>query len=242
MNRCVDTRIGVKVLSYDLLEGDEKDEVDRHLEECKACRDLVEQTFGDEGALNELEWRAFRLSQRQNIEFHALIARRLRDLWLPFVVVVAGAIVLMLYLARRGPDPERVGVLRLATSREATLDSLSAAPVPRISPAPTSVIVRPDRDAIVFVYEAGDGYLRRLIPGLDRAPPELSPGRAHELVLPPLESDAARILLILAPSGAPGTLDAWDRAVYARLGGEPEEGKQSRGWPQGVVPTLRWIH
>lgn len=238
--RCLEPKVGVKVLSYDLLEGEEKSEVDRHLEACVACKDLFEQTFGDEGALRDLEYRAFRLSQRQPVAVHDWLARRLAALWLPFLAVVVGISVLLLYLARRPPETGRVRVVRLATMRGATLDSLTSLPLPRISPAPTSVIIRTDRDAIALLYETGDGTMRRLVPGGDAVVPELDAEGTHELALPELETAGARILLVLAPATAPRVLAEWDRAVMERLGGVPEGGER-RGWPAGVSPTLRWI-
>jgi hypothetical protein len=241
MSRCVDPPLGVKVLSYDLLEGDEKEEVDAHLQVCTACRDLVEQTFGDEGALRELDWRAFRLSQRQRVQPHAWITRRLMDLWIPFFLVAAGVGALWYYLATRPPDPERVGLTRLAALRTGVLDSLSSQPMPQISPAPTSLLVQPDQDAIVLVYEAADDYMRRLIPGGDALIPILEASRPHELALPELESLSARIVLVLAPAASSRNLEEWDRAVMERLGGQSDETTEQRGWPDGVTPTLRWL-
>src|SRR5437867_2780167 len=87
MDRCIDATIGVKVLSYDLLEEEEKVELDAHLEKCAACRDLRQQTFGKEGALDELAARVYRLRQRRPVEGHIWIAERLRDLWLPFMIL-----------------------------------------------------------------------------------------------------------------------------------------------------------
>ncbi|UCE03472.1 MAG: hypothetical protein JSW67_04580 [Candidatus Latescibacterota bacterium] len=239
--RCVDPKLGVKVLSYDLLEAEERDEVDEHLKVCVSCRDLVEQTFGNEGALTELEWRAFKATQRRSVHTHEWIARRLASLWVPVLVLVVGISALLLYVARRGPDPERVELLRLATFREATLDSLAAVAVPNLAPAPTSVVLRTDQDAIALVYESGDEFLRRLIPGGDAAIPELSAQETHELALPALESPASRILLVLAPLSATRVLADWDRAVFERLGGESEEDAERSGWPLGVTPTLRWL-
>lgn len=241
MDRCVDARLGVKVLSYDLLEGSEKEEVDAHLRACAACRDLVDQTFGDEGALRELDWRVFQLRRRQKVPAHAWIVRRLMDLWVPFLILALGAAALWLYLARRGPEPERVVVLRLATLREGTLDSLAAMPMPQVSAAPTSIVLQADRDAIVLVYEAGDGRMRRLVPGAEAAIPELPGATPHELALPELQTAGARLLLVLAPTSSPRSLQDWDRAVLEYLGGSPEDGSERRGWPQGTAPTLRWL-
>jgi len=241
MNRCLDPRLGVKVLSYDLLAGEEKTEVDRHLQACSACSDLVEQTFGDEGALRELEWRAFKLSQRQRVAPHAWLARRLADLWLPFLGVLVGVVVLGVYLSRRAPEPEQVGLMRLAALRTGELDSLSSTPVPRISPAPTSLVIEPDRDAIALVYESGAGVLRRLIPGADAAIPELVAGRTHELALPALAARGAAILLVLAPASAPRVAGDWDLAVMERVGARNDPAAGRSGWPGQVEPTLRWL-
>ena len=101
--------------------------------------------------------------------------------------------------------------------------------------------MRPDRDAIVLLYEAGDGYLRRLVPGGDSEVPELSAAEAIELVIPELEDASARVLLVLAPASSPRFVAAWDRAVWLNLGGKAQEGER-RGWPEGVVATLRWLH
>jgi hypothetical protein len=240
MDRCVEPRLGVKVLSYDLLAGDEREEVDAHLRACAACRDLVDQTFGDEGALRELDWRVFQLRRRQDVPAHVWIGRRLMDLWVPFLLLVLAAAGVGLYLARRGPDPEQVHLLRLATLRTGVLDSLAAVPVPRLSGAPTSVVLQADRDAIAMVYEAVGGGMRRLIPGGDTAIPELAAAASHELALPEPETAGARLLLVLAPASAPRALADWDRAVLEYLGGEPEADGR-RGWPQGTAPTLRWL-
>ena len=241
MSRCVEPKLGVKVLSYDLLDGDEKAEMDEHLRACSACRDLVEQTFGNAGALRELDWRAFRLSQRQNVPWHAWMARRLRDLWFPFLLVLLGAGIVFVTLARRAPAPEQVGLVRLAALREATLDSVAAVPVPRVAPAPTSLVLEPDRDAIALVYESGGGVLRRLIPGGTATIPELRAGQAHELSLPELQSRGAFVLLVLAPSAAPRGVAAWDEAVLQRVGNRRGDPDASRGWPGDVTPTLRWL-
>jgi hypothetical protein len=241
VNRCTDPKIGVNVLSYDLLEGAEKEQLEKHLEECEACGDLVRQTFGDEGALQDIDLRAWHLARRRPVAPHEWIVNRIVSLWIPVLLLVFAVGALVLYLARRPPDPERVELVRLATSRQADLDSLSEVPLPRISPAPTSMIVQPDRDAIVLLYESGDGYLRRLIPGVDAVVPELRGTETHELTIPELDSATARILLVLAPAAAPRAVEAWDRAVWLNLGGEAEEGER-RGWPQGVAATLRWVH
>ncbi len=241
MNRCTNPDIGVNVLSYDLLVGEEKEELEAHLSECKACSDLVRQTFGDEGALQDVELRAWRSARRRPIAPHEWLLNRAVALWLPAVLVLLGVVVLVTYLARRGPDPERVELVRLATARGAELDSLSRAAVPTITPAPTSLIVQPDRDAIALLYESGQDYLRRLIPGADAEIPELSGAETHELAIPALEKPTSRILLVLVPASAPRLVDAWDRAVWLNLGGEAREGER-RGWPNDVAVTLRWVH
>ena len=241
MDRCKDLRLGVKVLSYDLLEGSEKDEVDAHLRVCSSCRDLVEQTFGDEGALRELDWRVFRLGRRQVVPAHAWIARRLLDLWFPFLVLAVGVAALSFYFARRAPAPERVHLLRLATLRTGTLDSLATQPMPHISPAPTSILLQTDRDVITMVYETDEGSMRRLIPGGMAAIPELAAGSAHELALPELQSARARLLLVVAPTSAPRLLEDWDRAVLEYLGGAPQADGKRQGWPQDTAPLLRWL-
>lgn len=241
MTRCVDPSLGVKVLSYDLLDGDEKVEVDEHLRACSACRDLVEQTFGNAGALRELDWRAFRLSQRQDVPWHAWVARRLRDLWFPFVLALLGVGIVFVSLARRAPAPEQVNLVRLAALREATLDSAAATPVPRVAPAPTSLVLEPDRDAIVLVYESGAGSLRRLIPGGDAAIPELRAGTTHELALPALAARGAFVLLVVAPLAAPRAAADWDEAIMEHVGARQADTGAGRGWPGNVTPTLRWL-
>lgn len=241
MNRCTDPSIGVNVLSYDLLDATEKEQLEKHLEECEACADLVRQTFGDEGALQDIDLRAWHLTRRRPVAPHEWMLRRIVSLWIPALLLLVGIGVLVFYLSRRPPDPERVKVVRLATARRAHLDSLSEISVPRVSRSPTSLIVEPDRDAIALLYESGEGYLKRLIPGGDAAVPELRGAETHELTIPELETATARVLLVLAPAAAPRAVDAWDRAVWLSLGGEAEEGER-RGWPQGVAATLRWVH
>ena len=239
-NRCIDPRVGVKVLSYDLLHGEERVEVDQHLEQCVACRDLFQQTFGDEGALQDLEWRAYQLSRRQPVAPHQWLGRRLADLWLPILLVVLGVASLILYLTQRHAEAERVGVVRLATLRDGQLDSVAAAPLLHMSPQPSSVILCTDRDAIALVYETGAGALRRLVPG-DGAPvPELRAGSTQELSLPEVANAGSRILLLLAPRSAPRGLEDWDRAVMERLGAKTDA-PAPHGWPAGTEPTLRWL-
>ena len=230
----------MKVLSYDLLQGAERTEVDQHLERCVACRDLFHQTFGDEGALQDLEWRAYQLSRRQPVAPHQWLGRRLADLWLPFLLVLLGLCGLILFLTQRHPEAEKVGVLQLATLRNGQLDSVAATPLLRMSPLPSSVIVRTDRDAIALVYETRAGALRRLLPG-DAGPlPELQAGSTRELFFPAVENGESRILLLLAPRSAPRVLADWDRGVMELLGGKPDPGGR-RGWPAGMEPTLRWL-
>ena len=241
MSRCTDPNIGVNVLSYDLLVGEEKEQLEAHLRDCKACSDLVRQTFGDEGALQDVELRAWKSRRRRAVAPHEWLLRRVMSLWIPVLLALVGVGLLVTYLVRRGPDPERVELVRLATSRGAELDSLSTVPVPHITPAPTSLIVHTDRDAIALLYESGDGYLRRLLPGLDAEVLVLRGAEPHELAIPGLENASARLLLILAPATAPRVVEAWDRAVWVNLGGEAREGER-RGWPDGVAATLRWVH
>ncbi len=241
MNRCTDPKLGVNVLSYDLLDAEEKEELEKHLEECTACRDLVEQTFGDEGALQDIDLRAWRSGRRRPVAPHEWFLRRVVSLWIPVLLVAFGVGALVTYLARRGPEPERVEIVQLATSRGAELDPLSNVPVPQISPAPTSLIVHTAGDVIVLLYESGPDYLRRLVPSGEMTVPELRGAEVHELSIPQLESVSARVLLVLAPASSPRVTEAWDRAVWINLGGEAREGER-RGWPDGVAATLRWVH
>jgi hypothetical protein len=232
--RCIDTRIGHKVLSYDLLEGEEKREMDAHLEQCAACRDFREQTLGQEGALDDLAWRAWRLGRRQRVEPHLWLMSRLKDLWIPFLVVLLGGIALTVYLARRGPEADAVRIVRLAVTRGATLDSVAT---PHVDPGPDGLYLRTDRAARAYVYELDAGAMRRLLPPQGGDPPEVGPAETSELRLPPLASHAARVLVVVVPRGAPGGVEDWDAAVFAQLSGERT---QSAGWPSGVRPTLRW--
>jgi hypothetical protein len=242
MNRCIDPTIGVKVLSYDLLEGAERQEMDAHMQVCAACRDFRQQTFGKEGALDELAYRAFRLSQRRRVEPGAWFLERLRDLWMPLFVLLGLLLAVGVYVGSRGPETDSVGVRRLAVSRGSTLDSTSSVVAPRVDVHPEAVIVRPDRPARVYVYEAREGSLRRLVPPDDVAPPQLSPDAAREIFLPRLEAPESRVLLVLVPEAAGGDNAAWDAAVFRRLGGRQAGDAVAGGeWPGGVQPTLRWL-
>ena len=102
--RCTNPEVGIKVLSYDLLDAAERDELDAHLTMCAACRDLKEQTFGDQGAFQELEYRAFRLSQRQVVQAREWWPSRLRALALPISAILLLVLAIVVYLARRPPD------------------------------------------------------------------------------------------------------------------------------------------
>jgi len=233
MNRCTDNRIGVQVLSYDLLVGDEKAAMDAHLQTCAACRDLLQQTFGSKGALDELGLRVFRLSQRQRVEPHAWMLERLRDLWLPFLAIVFCLCIGALIVARARHGGEAVGILNLAVSRAGIIEENLTQ---RIGPYPDAVLVRTDRAAQALVYEVFASSMRRLVPGADGAMIALTAGETRELPLPPLENETARVVLVLAPAGEAVTLVQWDAAMMEYLG----RGRRAR-WPNDVQPTLRWI-
>lgn len=241
MDRCTDPDLGVKVLSYDLLAGEEKAEVEAHLAQCAACRDLLHQTFGKEGALDELASRVYRLGQRRPVEARALLAERLRNLWLPFIVFALVLGVVGLFLGRRGTEVQTVGLRRLALGRAGSIDSLFLSP--QIDPTVTTLFVRPDRPARAYVYESHSGRLQRLLPPADREPPGLSPDSTSELPLPPLQGSGSRLLLVLVPRDAPGTTLAWDAAILTRLSGRPRaESEPATGpWPEGARPMLRWV-
>jgi hypothetical protein len=234
--RCIDLRIGQKILSYDLLEGEEKQHVDVHLEKCAACRDLLAQVYGKEGALDDLNFRAWKLTQRQKVAPHWWIARRLQDLWGPFLLVLLIVGGLFVFLTTRGGESGAVRVVRFSVSRGAEVDASTL----RIDPGPNGFILRTDRDARVYVYEVREGSMRRLVPGGIDAPPELTGLRSHEVPLPPTKA-GGRYVIVLVPVDAPGSLEEWDAAVFADLArNAPDAAASSVGWPGGAPPTLRW--
>lgn len=238
-NRCIDLSIGQKILSYDLLVGEEKALVDSHLEACSACRDFRQQTYGKEGALDDLNYRAWKLGQRQKIPATLWLAERTRDLWLPILLIVGVAGGLFVYIATRSSTRESVGVLRFALSRGATIDSLAS---PHLDIGPNSLILRTDREARAYVYEVRAGTMRRLVPGGGQAPPEVGRMEVKEVPLPAIENSDARLLLLLVPREAPGTVDDWDNAVFAELSrGKDPSGRERAGWPGEIRPALRWF-
>lgn len=240
--RCTDPKQGIKVLSYDLLQGKERDDIDAHLEACQTCRDLCDQVFGDAGAFKELEYRAFKLSQRQKVPPTAWFARRLQDLWIPFAVVIVVVSSIGFWLVTRPPDADPVQLMRLQTFRAASLDTSSTTMMPRLEPGIESIVVQVDRDASLLVYETGDEVLRRLIPGANGVAPTLKARVAREVPLPPTQGAHSRILLIVLPSAAPVAADRWDQALlqYFR-GGDIDFEKTKHYWPDDIVPTMRWI-
>jgi len=230
--RCIDLAVGQKILSYDLLQGEEKRLVDAHLERCAACRDFLEQTFGREGALDEINWRAWRLMKRQRVEPNWWIPQRFHDLWLPFVLILSAVGLFSIFLMTRG-EHDAVKIRRFAVTRAATIDSTST---PHVEPGANSLFLRTDRPARAYVYEVAQGAMRRLLPPLNGDAPEVGPEEVRELTLPELQARDARIVLALVPSGAPGTLDEWDEAMFQYLG--RTQGR--KGWPGGIHPTLRY--
>jgi hypothetical protein len=237
-NRCIDLVIGEKVLCYDLLVGDEKRVMDAHLEECEACRDFRSQVYGKEGALEEINFRAWQLGRRQKVSASWWLAARLRDLWLPFLLIFGLGGGTVVYLVTRAGSSESVRVLRFAVSRGGTIDSLAS---PHIDDGPNGLVLRTDRDARVQVYEVRDGTMRRLVPGGTQSPPELGPEQAREVPLPPAESGSGRLLVLVVPRAAPGTVDEWDAAVFSELSrGHNPRTVTHAGWPGNVRPALRW--
>jgi hypothetical protein len=237
-NRCIDMNLGQKVLSYDLLEGEEKLAVDTHLEHCAACRDFMQQAYGREGALQELNWRAWRLGRRQNVEASWWMAQRLRDLWLPFLLLLAVVTAIGVFAVSRGPERLRVHILYYAVTRGATLDATAT---PKVDPGPNGVHLRTDRPARVYVYVVKQGTLQRLVPGDGGAPPEVGPDEIREVRLPDITDRTARVILVIIAREAPGTLDEWDAAMFTELGHASSETQSgTRGWPGNVRPTLRW--
>ncbi len=233
MNRCTNEAVGVQVLSYDLLTGDEKSVMDEHLETCPACRDLLQQTFGTKGALDDLDSRVFRLSQRQRVEPHAWMLERFRDLWLPFSIIVLCLSFGAMLVARSRRGDEGVRVMSLAVSRAGVIE---ADLTPRIDAHPEAILVRADRPARAWVYEVHGTSMRRLVPGSDGAAPVLAAGETRELTLPPLTDPTARVVLVLVPADDTSTAVEWDAAMMEYLG----RGRGVR-WPAGAHPTLRWI-
>jgi hypothetical protein len=237
-NRCIDLSLGQKVLSYDLLVGEEKQAVDAHLEVCAACRDFMQQAYGREGALQELNWRAWRLGRRHNVEASWWLAQRLRNLWLPFLLLFGVVSAVALFAVSRGPERFRVHILYYAVTRGATLDATAT---PKVDPGPNGVHLRTDRPAHVYVYLVQSGTMQRIVPSAGGVPPSVGPDQVREVSLPDITDRTARVILVIVAEEAPGTLDEWDAAVFAELGhatGETEVSK--RGWPGNVRPTLRW--
>jgi len=233
MNRCTNEAIGVQVLSYDLLTGEEKQAMDVHLQSCAACRDLMQQTFGTKGALDELDYRVFRLSQRQRVEPHAWILQRLRDLWLPFAMIVLFLSFGAMLVARGRRGEEAVRIMTLAVSRAGIIDTDLTQ---RIAADPEAILVRADRAARAIVYEVHANTMRRLLPGSEGAAPALIAGETRELALPPLADPAARVAILLISADDAASLVEWDAAMMEYLG------RDRRGrWPNDAHPTLRWI-
>jgi hypothetical protein len=241
--RCTDPKQGIKVLSYDLLEGAERDEVDAHLEECSTCRDLRDQVFGSEGAFRELEYRAFKLSQRQKVPASAYFAQRLQSLWMPFLAAIIVLSAIGFWLVTRSPEADSVQLMRLQTFRAASLDTTSTVLMPRLEPGIESIVVQTDRDAYLLVYETGDEVLRRLIPGLKGSPPVAKAREAIEVALPPTQYAHSRILLVVLPATQPIDPDLWDQALlrFFGSGGDVDFEHSRRRWPDDIVPRMKWI-
>lgn len=239
-NRCVDPAVGVKILSYDLLSGAEKEGLDAHLHVCKTCSDLRRQTYGKEGLLDEIVWRAFRLTRRQAVEPHAWLAARLQILWLPFLLLAVAIGVVWVVISMSG-DPEAVKILRLAVSHSGQLDSLTIGLTPRIDPAPAGFYLRPDRAARFYVYETHAGAVRRLLPPANGVATEVVADSTSEILLPELRDPRARVLVVLVPADAPGTTGEWDAAVLTHLGGNSGGGANGPRWPERTRPTMRWL-
>lgn len=238
MSRCTDLEVGQKVLSYDLMGPLERRELDKHLEQCAACRDFLRQTRGKEGAFDDLAARVWRLSQRQRIEPHVWVMQNLR-LLLPLALVVAlVAGVGSVWMARRNTPAETLKVLRFAVFRGATLDSLAT---PRVDAAPGSIVLRTDRAACALVYETRADTLRRLVPAGTLAAPRVDGAEAREFALPPGLSADSRLLVVLVPGDGEAPVAAWDEAVFQQLRARrnPRESTPAE-WPGGRPPTLRW--
>ena len=236
--RCTNPDVGIKVLSYDLLEGAERDELDVHLTECAACRDLKQQTFGDQGAFQELEYRAFRLSQRQAVQAREWWPSRLRALALPLSAILLLVLALAVYLARRPPEAPRVGIVRLAAMHDAELGDAGPMPTPRVSAQASSLVLSVDREANGMAYEVGAEHVRRLVPPEGAAPLRLRAFDTQEIPVPPLLASDGRVLLVLVPAEVMVAVSEWDAAIQGYVGAR---GASRGAWPNGVIPTLRWI-
>jgi len=239
--RCTDPKQGVKVLSYDLLEADERAQVDAHLEACRSCRDLRDQVFGDEGAFRELEYRAFKLSQRQKVPATAWFAQRLRDLWIPFAALVVLVSLFGLWMIRRPAQEPPVQLLRFQALRAATLDTTSTMLVPRLEPGIESIVLQTDRDASLLLYETNDKVLRRLLPPAGAEAPELQAHRTLEFAVPKLQDPDSRMLLVLVPAPSVVEPDVWDQAMLQHFGDRKQIDfeKVDRHWPGRIIPTIR---
>jgi hypothetical protein len=172
--------------------------------------------------------------QRQRVQPNWWIPQRLRDLWLPFVLMLAAVGLFGLFMLTRG-EQDAVKIRRFAVARAATIDSSAT---PHVEPGANAVFLRTDRAARAYVYEVSDGAMRRLVPPQNGTAPEVGPEEVKELTLPELSAREARIVLALVPSAAPGTTEEWDDAMFEYLGRTPRVGR--RGWPGGIHPTLRY--